>query len=68
MTDFNLESIVNYLFMAQTNEEFFERYRDCSKGMPWTPEQTLLVHNYVRDGVSVGQRVIAYLFSSSPIR
>jgi hypothetical protein len=60
---FNLDTTVDYLFASESDQQFFERFKQVSKDI--TDEQRIAVHHAVRDGVSVYVRLRSGLSSGS---
>ncbi len=60
-TDFNLDSIVDFIFAAETDVEFVQRFCDSFKGKGYTTEQYVAVHRSVRNGERLVTRLCAAL-------
>lgn len=61
---FDLDATVDYLFASETDQQFFERFKEVS-GKDATDEQRIAIHRAVRDGVSVYVRLRNGLSSGS---
>lgn len=62
-TDFNLDAIVDFIFAAESDLEFVQRYLDSQFEKRYTQEQQIAIHQSVRNGVSVGSRLRDTLLS-----
>ena len=62
-TDFNLYAIVDFIFAAESDLEFVQRYLDSNYEKRYTQEQQIAIHQSVRNGVSVGSRLRDTLLS-----
>lgn len=60
---FDLEVTLDYLFASETDQQFYERFKEVSKDI--ADEQRIAVHHAVRDGVSVYVRLRSGLSSGS---
>ncbi len=62
-TDFNLDAIVDFIFAAESDIEFVQRYLDSNFEKGYTQEQKIQIHQSVRNGVSVRSRLRDVLLS-----
>lgn len=56
-TDFNIDTTLDYLFASETDQQFFERFKEVTAAKDITDQQRIAVHHGVRDGVSVYVRL-----------
>ena len=63
-TDFNLDAIVDFIFAAESDLEFVQRYLDSNFEKSYTQEQQIAIHQSTRArAVSVRSRLHDTLLS-----
>ncbi len=60
-TDFNLDSIVDFIFAAETDVEFVQRFCNSFKGKGYTTEQAVAIHRSIRNGERLLTRLVRAL-------
>jgi hypothetical protein len=62
---FDLDTTLDYLFASETDQQFFERFKEVTAAKDITEQQRIAVHHGVRGGVSVYARLREGLSSGS---
>ena len=64
-TNFNLDTIVDFIFAAEDDASFVQRYLATNFDKSYTQEQRIAIHRSVRNGVPVYARLRDVLLSGS---
>lgn len=62
---FDLDATLDYLFASETDQQFYERFKEVTAAKGITDQQRIAVHHGVRNGVSVYVRLRSGLSSGS---
>ena len=64
-TDFNLDAVVDFIFAAEDDASFVQRYLATNFDKSYAQEQRIAIHQSVRNGVRVCARLRDVLLSGS---